>query len=158
MATTLLFAIMISLYGLFRVLYIKQPKENNQQSYDTQLGRLIPSSTPTATIPLTLNLNGDIHVSFAQKIDGPLADILEICSSRSKHVDYSQNMWVVILMVVVVVVAMVINAVAMVMVMIITMAMTVAMPVAVIMIMMIIGSYAGIVQPEFGNRIPHDTP
>ena len=55
----------------------------------TQLRTLIPPSTPAASIPLSFNLNGDVHVLFSEKIDGPLPYVFGVRSPRCNNMDYS---------------------------------------------------------------------
>ena len=54
-----------------------------------QLRTLIPPSTPAASIPLSFNLNGDVHILSSEKIDGPLPYIFGVRSPGCNDVDYS---------------------------------------------------------------------
>lgn len=125
---------------------------------------LIPTSTPTMTISFPLDLNSNVHILFAQKVDRPLANIFEVCSPPRNHMDYPQNTWAVFAMVVVIMVIMV-RAVVMFFTRIMSVAMAVAVAMVVPMVVVamivamivIVSSDTRIIQPKFGSRISCDS-
>lgn len=140
------------------------------------LGALVPStSAPASSVTFSFYLDQNIHAFFSEKIDGPLAHVFKVGAARRDDMDYAQNIGVGLFVCVVVVVAVAVGVVVIVTV-VVTMTMTVVMTVFITVIVVVMAMvmavavavavaaavvvvrFCRIVEPEFGNGIPYNTP